>query len=63
MFTGKKDHCLIKNAHVIDAAFFGAFPFVMDDAGIGQVVVAIATHLDAVRQVDVFPVHKKLLVE
>ena len=63
MFAGKEDHGLIKNADVVDTAFFSAFPFVMDDAGIGQVMVAKTTLLDAVGKVDVFAVHKKLLVQ
>ncbi len=58
MLSGKDDHRLIEHAHIIQTAFFGAFPFVMDDACAGKIIIFITGLNDAVRKIDVFSVHK-----
>ena len=63
MFSSENDHRLIEGTHIVERAFFGAFPFVVNNSCIGEVVVFKTSQYDAVRKVDVFAIHKKLFIK
>ncbi len=63
MFLSKNNHRLIKHFHVVERSFFGAFTFIMNNSGFGEIVVFITALRNPVRKVDVFSIHKKGLVK
>ncbi len=63
MLGSEQQHGTVEHQHVVQAAFFGAFPFVVDDAGRGEVVVPPASLDQTPAQVDVLTVHEELLVQ
>ena len=63
MFTGEDDHRVVKHENIVQAALFRAFAFIMNDPRFGEIVVLITCLGDAVRKVDIFAIHKELLIE
>ena len=63
VLAGKDLHRLVEDVHVVEAARLGALTLVMDDARLGKIVVLVAALENPVREVDIFPVHKVVLVE
>ena len=63
MLSGKNGHGLIKDIDVIKTALLGAFSFIVNNTGAGQVVVFKARLLDAVGQIDVLTIHKEVLIQ
>ena len=63
MLAGKNHHRFVKHQHVIYAAFFGAFALVMNYSGFGKIVILISCLNNPVRQIDIFAIHKKRLIQ
>ena len=63
MFLGKNLHGAIEDEHIIDAGLLRAFALVVDDACLGEIVVLVTALRDAIRQVNVFAIHEKGLIQ
>ena len=62
MLAPELAHCLIELADIPDI-LLGAFSFKMNDRGVGKIVIYIAGFFQAVAQIDIFGIHKEVLVE
>ncbi|MCH1401097.1 MAG: hypothetical protein L7U78_01085 [Schleiferiaceae bacterium] len=56
----EQHHGLVEHAHVVEAAAFGAFAFVMNDLALGEVMVLTPGFYELVAKVDIFPIHEVL---
>ncbi len=63
VFSCKNDHGLVEHFHIVEASLFGAFPFIMDDGGAGEVIVIVPGFGNPVGKIDVLPIHKKGLIQ
>ena len=63
MFARKNDHGVIEHPHIVQATFFGAFSFIVNDGGVGQVIVCVAGLHNALAEVQIFAIHKKGFIE
>ena len=63
MFIGKNLHGLVENIDIIQTAFLGALSFVVNDSGIGHVMVLITTLHDSPTQINILTVHEKSLIQ
>ena len=63
MFLGKNAHGIVKYNYVINAAFLGAFAFVVDDACLRKIVVMIVRFYNAIRNINILAIHKKGFIQ
>ena len=63
MLLRKYHHRPVKNPDVVQTAFFRGFAFVVNNGGIGKIIIFETAFHDAVRKVNVFAVHEKIFVE
>ena len=63
VFLSKNGHGLVKYFDIINAVFFGALTLVMDNSGIGKIVIFIPSLYNAVTQINVFAIHEKRFIE
>src|ERR1051325_7956537 len=63
MLSRKNEHGIIKHEHIIHAHFFCAFPFVMYNTGIGEIIMPVTGQTYSIGKIDVLAIHEKCFVE
>ena len=63
VLLGKNLHGTIEDENIIDAGLLRAFALVVDDARFGEIVVLVTALSDTIRQVNVFAIHEKSLIQ
>ena len=63
MFLSENNHGIVKNKDIIHRTLFGTLSFIMDNLRVWEIIIVVTAKLYAVREVDVFAIHKKCFVE
>ncbi len=63
MLVCENYHGAVEDKHIINAAFFGALAFVVDNPSVREIIVLITCLHNSIGQIDVFTVHKECFIE
>ncbi len=63
MFLRKNVHRVVEHTHVVETTLLSTLSLIMNDTRVREIIIFVAAFNNAVRQVNIFPVHKEILIK